>query len=192
LVMGAEDLAGFAEMVELPALASLCQSVLAHLNAQPHQLRPIAELAIAAWRRTQAMVLIGQTGNLPIEIELPGSGIPSMSDSNTWSEPVADFNIPAAIGIHEAETVSESDFMAISEAETISTEQVRIVSEAETIPEWGTLDFQDFTIAQPATISELGGSEVLSGESAIPFLPIHLANLAPLQLLFQQLLTVAN
>jgi chemosensory pili system protein ChpA (sensor histidine kinase/response regulator) len=75
LLVCAEELGGLAEMLELPALVSLCQSVLTHLNAQPHQVNAIADLAISAWRRTQAMVLIGQTGNLPIEIELPGSGI---------------------------------------------------------------------------------------------------------------------
>ncbi len=80
LLVSAEELEGLAQMLELPAMASLCQSVLIHLNAQPHQINAIADLAIAAWRRTQAMVLIGQTGNLPIEIELPGSGIMSMSE----------------------------------------------------------------------------------------------------------------
>jgi two-component system, chemotaxis family, sensor histidine kinase and response regulator PixL len=75
LIITAEELGGLAEMVELPAFGQLCQSVLAHLTGQPHQIRSIAKLALAAWRRTQAMVLIGQTTNLPTEIELPGSGI---------------------------------------------------------------------------------------------------------------------
>jgi two-component system, chemotaxis family, sensor histidine kinase and response regulator PixL len=75
LIVTAEELGGLAEMVELPAFGQLCQSVLAHLTGQPHQIRSIANLALTAWRRTQAMVLIGQTTNLPTEIELPGSGI---------------------------------------------------------------------------------------------------------------------
>jgi two-component system, chemotaxis family, sensor histidine kinase and response regulator PixL len=75
LIVTAEELGGLAEMVELPAFGALCQSVLAHLTGQPHQIRSIAKLALTAWRRTQAMVLIGQTTNLPTEIELPGSGI---------------------------------------------------------------------------------------------------------------------
>jgi two-component system, chemotaxis family, sensor histidine kinase and response regulator PixL len=86
LVISAEELGGLAEMVELPALGQLCQSVLAHLTAQPHQLRSIAALALAAWRRTQAMVLIGQTTNLPSEIELPGSGIVALSEAETIPE----------------------------------------------------------------------------------------------------------
>jgi two-component system, chemotaxis family, sensor histidine kinase and response regulator PixL len=78
LLVATEELGGLAEMVELPAFASLCRSVSIHLESQPHQIIQVAALAIAAWRRTQAMVLIGQTTNLPIEIELPGSGIPPM------------------------------------------------------------------------------------------------------------------
>jgi two-component system, chemotaxis family, sensor histidine kinase and response regulator PixL len=78
LLVATEELGGLAEMVELPAFASLCRSVSIHLEAQPHQITQVAALAVSAWRRTQAMVLIGQTANLPIEIELPGSGIPPM------------------------------------------------------------------------------------------------------------------
>ncbi len=79
LQVATEELGGLAEMVELPAFVSLCRSVSIHLESQPHQIGQVAALAIAAWRRTQAMVLIGQTTNLPIEIELPGSGIPPMA-----------------------------------------------------------------------------------------------------------------
>ena len=86
LLISAEELGGLAEMVELPAFGSLCQSVLLHLNAQPHQVRSIAALALAGWRRTQAMVLIGQTSNLPGEIELPGSGIVAISEAETVPE----------------------------------------------------------------------------------------------------------
>jgi two-component system, chemotaxis family, sensor histidine kinase and response regulator PixL len=83
----AEELGGLAEMVELPALGSLCQSVQIHVQAQPHRIREIAAIALAAWRRTQAMVLIGQATNLPTEIDLPGSGImSSMNDAETIPE----------------------------------------------------------------------------------------------------------
>lgn len=111
LVTSAEDLGGFAEMVELPALGSLCKSVLVHIKAQPHQLRSIATLAIAAWRRTQAMVLIGQLGNLPQEIELHGSGIVSFTETQTitdWEQ--LDNNLVVTqedSSIHESETISD-------------------------------------------------------------------------------------
>jgi two-component system, chemotaxis family, sensor histidine kinase and response regulator PixL len=99
LVVGAEELCGLAQMLELAPLASLCESVLAHLTTQPHQTRAIAALALTAWRRTQAMVLIGQIANLPIEIELPGSGIMTMAEANAvpaWSQSDLDRNDAAA------------------------------------------------------------------------------------------------
>jgi chemotaxis family two-component system sensor histidine kinase/response regulator PixL len=157
LVMSAEDLGGFAEMVELPALGRLCESVLVHLKAQPHQLRSIADLALAAWRRTQAMVLIGQTGNLPREIELPGSGIMSFS---------------------EAETIPE---WSQTEDNTVTAAEIFAINEAETIPEWNSpsfsaidsLDFNDFAIGKPLTIADLGGEDLAESESAL-----HLGDLA--------------
>jgi two-component system, chemotaxis family, sensor histidine kinase and response regulator PixL len=145
LVVSAEELGGLAEMVELPAMGSLCHSVLAHLTAQPHQVRAIAALALTAWRRTQAMVLIGQTTNLPVEIELPGSGIPSLADQEpmtTWSS-------------QDAETTSEwsnIDLQAIEPA-----------------PIRASADFNDFEIELPQTIADLGNEADVSKESAMLF-----------------------
>jgi two-component system, chemotaxis family, sensor histidine kinase and response regulator PixL len=151
LVMSAEDLGGFAEMVELPALGRLCESVLLHLKAQPHQLRSIAALALAAWRRTQAMVLIGQTGNLPREIELPGSGIMSASEAETIPEWGQTEDNPAAgaelVGLNEAETIPEWNSPSFSEIDS--------------------LDLHDFAIDRPLTIADLGGAESATSESAL-------------------------
>jgi two-component system, chemotaxis family, sensor histidine kinase and response regulator PixL len=152
LVVSAEELGGLAEMVELPAMGSLCQSVLAHLTAQPHQVRSIAALALTAWRRTQAMVLIGQTTNLPVEIELPGSGIPSLADQEpmpTWSS-------------QEAETIPEwsnIDLQAIDPA-----------------PIRASADFNDFEIELPLTIANLGNEAEMSKESAMLFGDLLSAN----------------
>jgi two-component system, chemotaxis family, sensor histidine kinase and response regulator PixL len=119
LVISAEELGGLAEMVELPALGHLCASVLAHLKSQPHQIRAIAALALAAWRRTQAMVLIGQLANLPGEIELPGSGIIPLSEAETipeWNETIdLDSMRPereAAIDLNNFEIVDFEDAAA--------------------------------------------------------------------------------
>jgi chemosensory pili system protein ChpA (sensor histidine kinase/response regulator) len=69
----AEEMGALSQMVELSALESLCASVINLLDAQPENANSIAEGAIAAWRRTQAMVLIGQMDNLPTEILLDGA-----------------------------------------------------------------------------------------------------------------------
>ncbi len=131
LLVATEELGGLAEMVELPAFASLCRSVSIHLESQPHQIDRIATLAVTAWRRTQAMVLIGQTTNLPIEIELPGSGIPAItvddelpdwstleavesdSPANSAAIDLGDFNIDSLLtledlGLEDRPSISNS------------------------------------------------------------------------------------
>ncbi len=123
LIVSTEELGGLAEMVELPAMASLCQSVLVHLEAVPHRVREITALALAEWRRTQAMVLIGQTANLPREIELPGSGIVSggstdpqadwsqidLNDIPVESTPMAlsDFTLDPPLTLADLDTLAE-------------------------------------------------------------------------------------
>jgi two-component system, chemotaxis family, sensor histidine kinase and response regulator PixL len=146
LIVSTEELGGLAEMVELPAMASLCQSVLVHLEAVPHRVREITALALAEWRRTQAMVLIGQTANLPREIELPGSGIVSIgsTDRAEWSQ--IDLNdIPV-----ESVPMALSDFtldppLTLADLDTL----------AETLPEdaisieWPASDIDLNTLADP-------------------------------------------
>jgi two-component system, chemotaxis family, sensor histidine kinase and response regulator PixL len=146
LIVAGEELAGLAEMLELPAFGQLCQSVMTHLTAQPHQVKAIATLAIAAWRRTQALVLIGQMTNLPQEIELPGSGIPSIADSQ-----------PSAWRSKEAEPEPEPipDWGDID------------LAEIEPAPISESIDFNDFAIELPETIANLGNGEIAIGESPI-------------------------
>jgi two-component system, chemotaxis family, sensor histidine kinase and response regulator PixL len=154
LVIGAEELGGLAEMVELPALGSLCQSVLIHLTAQPHQIRSIAALALAAWRRTQAMVLIGQTGNLPVEIELPGSGIMALSEAEIIPE-WSDVNLAPAKNFDDV-TLAQIDRQYLPPFDP------GISSIA-----YGSLDLQDLTIDPPVTISDLGGEDQTASEYAM-------------------------
>ncbi len=167
LVITGEELGGLAEMLELPALATLCQSVQQHLTAQTHQVHAIAALAIAAWRRTQALVLIGQIANLPEEIELPGSGIVSINQSPE----IPDFYRadPPIFNLNEAETIPGwGDDANFNESAVIA------LSEAETVPEWSNInldpidpnpirelvDLQDFAIDPPITIADLGGDQM--------------------------------
>ena len=167
LITTGEELGGLAEMLELPGLATLCQSVQQHLTAQPHQVRAIAALAIAAWRRTQALVLIGQIANLPEEIELPGSGIVSIKESPKITE--FHRSDTAVFNLNEAETIPGwGDDANFDDAGVVA------ISEAETVPEWSNInieaidpnairelvDLQDFAINPPITIADLGGDQM--------------------------------
>jgi two-component system, chemotaxis family, sensor histidine kinase and response regulator PixL len=68
-----ETLNGLAEMIELPAMASLCQDIGQKLVAAPEQFLVIAQMAVGAWRRSQSLVQIDQRDNLPTAINaIPG------------------------------------------------------------------------------------------------------------------------
>ncbi len=65
----AQELGGLGEMLQLPAFTQLCESVIQHLEASPLEVRETAQLALNAWRRSQALVLVGQVSSLPTSID---------------------------------------------------------------------------------------------------------------------------
>ncbi|MDM9585622.1 hybrid sensor histidine kinase/response regulator [Nostoc sp. GT001] len=70
----AAELGGLGEMLQLPAFSKLCQSVTQHLETVSSDRIPeIAQLALQAWRRSQALVLTNQLDSLPTEIDLSSS-----------------------------------------------------------------------------------------------------------------------
>jgi two-component system, chemotaxis family, sensor histidine kinase and response regulator PixL len=174
LVISAEELGGLAEMVELPAMGSLCASVLAHLTSQPHQIRAIAALALAAWRRTQAMVLIGQTANLPGEIELPGSGIISLSEAETipeWHEPIdRDSMRPdreAVIDLNAFEMAGFEDATAQTTESAAIFGELASANDFQTLADpFGSLTVQPTfsTITDSSDLDEFATNEQISGE----------------------------
>jgi two-component system, chemotaxis family, sensor histidine kinase and response regulator PixL len=65
----AQELGGLGEMLQLQPFIRLCESVADHLAAAPEQVDEVAGLALAAWRRSQALVLTGHLDTLPTAIE---------------------------------------------------------------------------------------------------------------------------
>jgi chemosensory pili system protein ChpA (sensor histidine kinase/response regulator) len=61
----AQELGGLGEMLQLPAFTQLCESIVFHLSQAPERVKEIATSALDAWRRSQALVLVGQTSSLP-------------------------------------------------------------------------------------------------------------------------------
>jgi chemosensory pili system protein ChpA (sensor histidine kinase/response regulator) len=92
----AQELGGLGEMLQLDAFSQLCESILHQLELAPGQVRDIAQASLQAWRRSQALVLVGQVGSLPTAIEA------SVAASTASPEPAA----PDAV----EEAVEEPDF----------------------------------------------------------------------------------
>jgi two-component system, chemotaxis family, sensor histidine kinase and response regulator PixL len=77
----AAELGGLGEMLQLAAFSQLCQSVTQHLaHATPQEIPEIAQLALAAWRRSQALVLTNQLDGLPTGIEYGDAVVADYTD----------------------------------------------------------------------------------------------------------------
>ena len=68
----AQELGGLGEMLQLEAFTQLCESVIQCLEAAPGAVREIAASALEAWRKSQALVLVGQNNSLPTSISWSG------------------------------------------------------------------------------------------------------------------------
>jgi len=82
----AQELGGLGEMLQLPAFTQLCESVIQHLEASPLEVRETAQLALNAWRRSSALVLVGQVSSLPTSIDgvkAPGAYVTQPHSSPT-------------------------------------------------------------------------------------------------------------
>jgi two-component system, chemotaxis family, sensor histidine kinase and response regulator PixL len=66
----AQELGGLGEMLQLEAFTSVCESITSHLELAPERVQEIARSALDAWRRSQALVLVGQVNSLPTSINL--------------------------------------------------------------------------------------------------------------------------
>ncbi|NET09268.1 MAG: response regulator [Merismopedia sp. SIO2A8] len=95
----AQELEGLGEMLQLGAFSSLCRAVIERLAMVPEQVMETAQLALQAWRRSQALVLVGQTNNLPMQLEsvgnlsTPSTTLSTSTDSS--NEELPDNHIPA-------------------------------------------------------------------------------------------------
>lgn len=108
----AQELGGLGEMLQLPAFTQLCESVLQHLEAAPDRVMEVARSALDSWRRSQALVLVGQMSSMPTQINLPGvAAAPvELEQELSWEQAVvadiADFEWePAALDLETAEFV---------------------------------------------------------------------------------------
>lgn len=77
LTVMAQELAGLADMLELANFSQLCHSVIQHLQAHPAELEAIAREALQEWRRSQALVTIGQSSLIPMELVVPEISVQS-------------------------------------------------------------------------------------------------------------------
>ncbi len=120
LLNAAQELSGLGEMLELSAFAELCQSTITHLEETPEKSRPIAEAAIQAWRRSQALILVGQAEVIPHTLQL--------EEIANRADPIAP---PAQLELASDEALDFSDIDSIIETENIEDETLNLFTSLE-------------------------------------------------------------
>ena len=103
LLTTATELSGLGEILELPAFSSLCQSVIQHLDNNPEQIETIALAALQEWRRSQALILIGQTDVLATSLDLTNI-------ASTQAESSSDLLIDKSVNVETLEEITSSFF----------------------------------------------------------------------------------
>ncbi|MBW4686596.1 MAG: hybrid sensor histidine kinase/response regulator [Komarekiella atlantica HA4396-MV6] len=160
VVIMAAELGGLGEMLQLPAFTQLCESVTQHLEAVTSDRIPeIAQLALEAWRRSQALVLTNQLDNLPTEIEFGGvANTYTQSESFSTAETIAQFLATDVTdtNLHEIEIVSTDNL------QPEQTEENWLVNE----PIAANFTFLDTDIANDVAAVNIPPSTIVTGEIA--------------------------
>ena len=87
------------EMLELPAFSSLCEQISSALAAKDNNLHEVATLALEAWRRSQALVLVGQFQALPDRFAIAPSNpvaipvLPNLPSLEEFPQEYPDFDL---------------------------------------------------------------------------------------------------
>ena len=167
LLTTATELSGLGEILELQAFSSLCQSVIEHLEANPEQLEEIARAALQEWRRSQALVLIGQTEVLATSLDLPNAtstDFELITDTNTDKkfeaakfDEIVDYDVFDSLIQEEALEIEETSniFSALEDAtanlieESLSEELTTSTNDSDLVP---THKLQTPVISAPETV----------------------------------------
>jgi chemosensory pili system protein ChpA (sensor histidine kinase/response regulator) len=153
LEIAAQELGGLGEMLDLQPFSSLCQSVLEHLEATPEQLPEIASTAIAEWRRSQAMVLIGQLNALPSQLEL--SGEPATAKVSTQDTELEFIEEQAALeALPDMEELAIESLESFLDSEELATESLESFLDSEEIQSEAIDLFSSLEREIPAVIAE--------------------------------------
>ncbi len=130
----AAELGGLGEMLQLPAFTQLCESIAHYIAASvtDTEVEQIAQLALQAWRRSQALVLTNQRDSLPTTIEVETFAPPSYAQMDLLSteEAIAEFFASDAVESHSLE-VEEAIalFLASNEVESHDQEAEEAIAE---------------------------------------------------------------
>lgn len=172
LEIAAQELEGLGQMLELPAFTSFCASVNDYLKQQPTPLGTLAAQVLQQWRRSQALVLIGQLTALPDHFDPSTAPIPSLESSAavTADDLFIDDVIDDRGMIDDSDRDDEDEFSIIQNIVALDSE---IHSELEDTLDTGYVsdlsalaDIDHLHIPEFTDLEEI--SDISLGESTVP------------------------
>ncbi|MDJ0509847.1 MAG: response regulator [Crocosphaera sp.] len=106
-LIAAQELEGLGQMLELPAFSSLCKSIGQAIETDENDLPQVATLALQEWRRSHAMVMIGQREMIPAQLDVSAfDSSPLDLETDSWDnsfEPLDELDdAPASFGFSSA------------------------------------------------------------------------------------------
>ena len=171
----AQELGGLGEMLQLEAFTQLCESVIYHLTNSPDAVREIAQLALNAWRKSQALVLVGQVSILPAAINWASQASPikppvaqplSTFEENWLQEPETfDFDFPSPSELDIESVPSFAQPIPINASSRVPEEITQETVEVESVlAPLETIEVESLTPATTETVVENSYPEVLAEE----------------------------
>lgn len=112
-----QELGGLGEMLELNAFTQLCESIAQHLEANPDRVEEIARLAMQAWRRSKAVLLVGQVELLQTQIDWDAEPVSSVSVDEQQGNVQTAFKTVELPNLAELNVPSEASPVAVSSLE---------------------------------------------------------------------------
>jgi two-component system, chemotaxis family, sensor histidine kinase and response regulator PixL len=169
-----QELGGLGEMLQLPAFTQLCASIAETLGTVTQaQIPAVGQLALQAWRESQALILAGQLDRLPLEMAQPEA----IAQASRVSDPSSDLGLAAEI----AEPLLEPMTLPIRPAQPHPYRDSRIAETAHS-PE-----------PQAGQVGATGSSIGESGQNAVEnTVRISVKQLNQLSDLFSELLIERN
>ncbi|MGK7875483.1 MAG: response regulator [Xenococcaceae cyanobacterium] len=162
--IAAQELEGLGQMLDLPAFSSLCESVVQQLEAAPEQEEEIARKAIQEWRRSQAMVLIGQIEALPAQLDLTVDSAPRpQGDGEIFDESFDEGELtlePMESSLESGDLIEAQDFFSSLEAISSS---AQLGAEADKFEE--ELQTLSSSLVAPSTAQPAAGSKIVTARS---------------------------
>ncbi len=176
----AMELGGLGEMLQLQAFTELCQSVVSYLETSTSDnVAKIAQAALNAWRRSQALVLTNQLDNLPRQISLDNiaSSSPNLpeqspsqptevSDENLVEDEILTTNFQALEAAFANENIPEESAVPIpNPQELIHTDHQSLEPKTDPVAASHRSELGENTVRVPS--KELQGINDLFGEIII-------------------------